>query len=138
MKRFVEEQVETGNYSTPSEYVRALIRDAQARAEKKALEAKLLAGVESPVTVEEMLRGRLAVLARRSEGEARAVSLPLRAFIPFVAAHCVGSRAFSIGRGLARPSHLAVSTDTVLDGWTGRRESGKLREGNGLAGRCHP
>ena len=70
MKRFVEEQVEKGSYSTPSEYVRALIREAQIRAEHRALEAKLIAGLESPVsemTPEDWAALRKRVLDRNPE-----------------------------------------------------------------------
>jgi antitoxin ParD1/3/4 len=70
MKRFVEEQVEQGAYSTPSEYVRALIREAQAKAERKALEAKLLAGLESPVsekTAQDWAALRQRILERSPE-----------------------------------------------------------------------
>jgi antitoxin ParD1/3/4 len=47
MKEFVEEQVAKGGYETASEYVRALIREAQIRAAKEDLDAKLLEGLES-------------------------------------------------------------------------------------------
>ena len=50
MKHFVEEQVEKGAYSTPSEYVRALIREAQVKAEREWLEAKLLVALERPAS----------------------------------------------------------------------------------------
>jgi len=49
MKRFVEEQVEKGAYSTPSEYVRTLIREAQVKAEQERLDLMLLEGLDSPV-----------------------------------------------------------------------------------------
>jgi antitoxin ParD1/3/4 len=70
MKRFVEEQVEKGGYSTPSEYVRTLIRQEQAKAERQALEAKLLAGLESPVsemTAEDWAALRQRILDRSPE-----------------------------------------------------------------------
>jgi antitoxin ParD1/3/4 len=38
MKAFVEEQVQRGGYSTASEYLRELIRDAQKQAAKERLE----------------------------------------------------------------------------------------------------
>jgi antitoxin ParD1/3/4 len=47
MKEFVEEQAAKGGYETASEYVRALIREAQIRAAKADLDAKLLEGLES-------------------------------------------------------------------------------------------
>ena len=67
LKQFVEEQVDKGGYSTPSEYVRSLIREAQTRAEQKELEAKLLAGLESPAR--EMTPGEWSVLKQRVLGK---------------------------------------------------------------------
>ena len=48
LKRFVEQQVSKGGYSTVSEYLRELIREAQRRSDRQELEAKLLAGLQSP------------------------------------------------------------------------------------------
>ena len=45
LKSFVEEQVAAGGYSTASEYVRSLIREAQERRAKAELEGKLLAAL---------------------------------------------------------------------------------------------
>ena len=50
MKLFVEEQVNKGGYSTASEYLRELIREAQRRTERQESEAKLLAGLQSPTS----------------------------------------------------------------------------------------
>ena len=50
LKLFVEEQVSKGGYSTVSEYLRELIREAQRRTDRQELEAKLLAGLQSPTT----------------------------------------------------------------------------------------
>jgi len=50
MKLFVEEQVSKGGYSTVSEYLRELIREAQRRTDRQDLEAKLLAGLQSPTS----------------------------------------------------------------------------------------
>jgi antitoxin ParD1/3/4 len=50
MKQFVEEQVNRGGYSTVSEYLRELIREAQRRREREEREAKLLAGLQSPTS----------------------------------------------------------------------------------------
>jgi antitoxin ParD1/3/4 len=47
MKSFVETQMAEEGYASASEYLRALIRDAQKRRAKQALEAKLLEGLES-------------------------------------------------------------------------------------------
>ena len=48
LKLFVEEQVSKGGYSTVSEYLRDLIQEAQRRTDRQDLEAKLLAGLQSP------------------------------------------------------------------------------------------
>ena len=69
-KLFVEEQVRKGGYSTASEYLGELIREAQRRADQVDLEAKLLAGLQSPaseMTDDEWsgLRGR--ILSRSPE-----------------------------------------------------------------------
>ena len=50
LKEFVEEQVIKGGYSTVSEYLRELIRDAQRRRQREELETKLLAGLQSPTS----------------------------------------------------------------------------------------
>jgi antitoxin ParD1/3/4 len=47
MKGFVESQTKEGGYSTASEYVRDLIRDAQKRAAREKLEQMLLDGLNS-------------------------------------------------------------------------------------------
>jgi antitoxin ParD1/3/4 len=52
MKAFVEEQVQRGGYSTASEYLRELIRDAQKQAAKERLEKLLLEGLDSGPGVE--------------------------------------------------------------------------------------
>lgn len=48
MKAFIEAQMATDGYASASEYLRALIRDAQKRRAKQALEAKLLEGLQGP------------------------------------------------------------------------------------------
>ena len=50
LKHFVEEQVNQGGYSTASEYLRELIREAQRRKQRDELETKLLAGLNSPTS----------------------------------------------------------------------------------------
>ena len=50
LKLFVEEQVSSGGYSTASEYLRELIREAQRRRDRQELESKLLAGLHSPTS----------------------------------------------------------------------------------------
>lgn len=48
MKAFIEAQIAKEGYASASEYLRALIRDAQKRQAKQELEAKLLEGLQSP------------------------------------------------------------------------------------------
>lgn len=48
MKAFVEAQMAREGYASASEYLRALIRDAQKRQAREALEAKLLEGLQGP------------------------------------------------------------------------------------------
>jgi len=50
MKVFVEAQMAQEGYASASEYLRALIRDAQKRRAKQELEAKLLEGLHSPAS----------------------------------------------------------------------------------------
>jgi antitoxin ParD1/3/4 len=47
LKDYVEDQVQTGGYSTPSEYVRELLRQDQDRRAGEKLEALLLDGLHS-------------------------------------------------------------------------------------------
>lgn len=48
MKKFVEEQVASGGYSTVSEYMRELVRSDQTRKAKEKVEALLLEALHSP------------------------------------------------------------------------------------------
>lgn len=52
MKKFVEEEVSKGGYSTTSEYIRDILREEQKRKAQEKLEALLLAGMESGKPVE--------------------------------------------------------------------------------------
>ena len=54
MKQYVEAQVNAGSFSTPSEYLRTLIRDDQAKKERDRVEAMLLESVKSgePIAVD--------------------------------------------------------------------------------------
>ena len=54
LKEHVERQVREGGYSTPSEYVRALLREDRKRKAAQELEALLLTGLHSgePVTAD--------------------------------------------------------------------------------------
>jgi antitoxin ParD1/3/4 len=45
MKAFVEDEVAAGSYSTVSEYIRALIREAQDQKAREEVERKLLASL---------------------------------------------------------------------------------------------
>jgi len=47
MKAFIDAQVQSGSYASASDYVRALVRDAQKRQAQEELEAKLLAALDS-------------------------------------------------------------------------------------------
>jgi antitoxin ParD1/3/4 len=47
LKYYVEAQVRAGGYSTPSEYVRTLIREDRKRKTEEALEKALLEGLSS-------------------------------------------------------------------------------------------
>ena len=66
MKSFVDEQVQSGGYGTPSEYIRELVHRDQKKRAAARLEASLLAGVKNgediPVTPEfwAALRTKLA------------------------------------------------------------------------------
>ena len=48
MKAFVEAEMAQEGYASASEYLRALIRDAQKRRARQELEAKLLEGLHGP------------------------------------------------------------------------------------------
>jgi antitoxin ParD1/3/4 len=52
LKEFVETQVEKSGYSTPSEYVRQLLREDQKRRAEEKLEALLLEGLNSGAPIE--------------------------------------------------------------------------------------
>ena len=51
MKHFVQEQVTAGGYSSVSEYVRDLIRNAQKRKTEERIDALLLEGLDSGVPI---------------------------------------------------------------------------------------
>ena len=71
MKAFVEEQIKQGGYSTASEYLRDLIRDAQKRAAQDRLEELLLEGLDSgpatPMTKEDWQGLHRELETRRAE-----------------------------------------------------------------------
>ncbi len=66
LRRFVETQVANGGYGNTSEYVRALIRDAQKRQAQEKLEELLMEGLNSGDRIEaddaywKELRGRVS------------------------------------------------------------------------------
>lgn len=47
MKEYIETQVQEGAFSTPSEYMRALVQEDQKRHQQQKLEAMLLESLES-------------------------------------------------------------------------------------------
>lgn len=75
MKAFVEEQIKQGGYSTVSEYLRELIRDAQKQAAKDRLEKLLLEGLDSgpatPMTREDWEGLHRELETRRAERRKR-------------------------------------------------------------------
>jgi antitoxin ParD1/3/4 len=52
MRTFIDEEIAKGGYSTASEYIRDLIRQAQKKAEEKKLEITLLEGLDSGKPIE--------------------------------------------------------------------------------------
>lgn len=68
LKEHVREQVATGAYSNPSDYVRALIRADRKRVEEERLEQMLLDGLASGPAVEATPE-RMAELRRIARGE---------------------------------------------------------------------
>ncbi len=52
LKDYIEDRVSAGGYSTPSEYVRALIREDRKRRSQQKLESMLLEGLESGPGIE--------------------------------------------------------------------------------------
>ena len=52
LKEFVEIQVQESGFSTPSEYIRSLVRDDQKRRAEEKLEALLLEGLNSGEPIE--------------------------------------------------------------------------------------
>jgi antitoxin ParD1/3/4 len=74
MKKFIETEVKRSGYSTPSEYVRALVRAEQKRLAEDHLERLLMEGLESgesaPMTRKDwqgIRREGLAVIAARKK-----------------------------------------------------------------------
>lgn len=74
LKRFVDEQIAAGRYSSASEYVRTLIREDEKRKAQERLDALLLEGLEgaeSALTKDDWASIRKEALARVRERQAR-------------------------------------------------------------------
>jgi antitoxin ParD1/3/4 len=67
MKAFIEAQMGLEGYASASEYLRALIREAQKRQARQALDAKLLEGLEGPAV--EMTRDDWESIRREAQGK---------------------------------------------------------------------
>lgn len=52
MRAFIDEQIALGGYSTASEYIRDLIRQAQKQAAQEKLDSLLIEGLESGEPIE--------------------------------------------------------------------------------------
>ena len=52
MRAFIDEQIAQGGYSTASEYIRDLIRQAQKQAAQEKLDSLLIEGLESGESIE--------------------------------------------------------------------------------------
>jgi len=69
LRKYIESQVRSSGYSTPSEYVRTLIREDQKRKALERIEALLLEGVSSgePIEVNQSYwdKKRVALIASR-------------------------------------------------------------------------
>jgi antitoxin ParD1/3/4 len=69
-KAYVDEQIARGGYTSESDYVLALIHDAQKRETRQRFEAQLLQGMQSPrtpMTAADWLELRQQVLERSPE-----------------------------------------------------------------------
>jgi antitoxin ParD1/3/4 len=72
LKEYVENQVNSGRYTSASEYVRELVRTDQKRREKEEVESRLLEGLNSGAAMEispamwEDLRKNLRKRSRRA------------------------------------------------------------------------
>lgn len=74
MKEYIETQVQEGSFSTPSEYMRTLVREDQKRQQQQKLESKLLESLESgepvDITPEFWEQRRQALINRMRERQA--------------------------------------------------------------------
>lgn len=74
LKEFVEAQVRSGDYSSVSEFMRALVRQEQKEREREKLELRILEGLNSGDAVEvtpEMWNGLRQRLRRRDPASKR-------------------------------------------------------------------
>lgn len=69
MKNFVESEIAAGGYSTASEFIRALLREAQKRKARTRVDALLSEGIHSQAS--EMTRADWDELKRRVRARAR-------------------------------------------------------------------
>ena len=76
MKAFVEARMAQEGYASASEYLRALIRDAQKRQARRELEAKLREALESGPTTPMSHKDWTALRAEALEGLAGETSRP--------------------------------------------------------------
>lgn len=65
MKSYVDAQVETGGYSSSSEYVRDLIRRDQIAKAEKILAEKIMEGINSSIAIELTDENREAYWAKK-------------------------------------------------------------------------
>lgn len=77
LKAFVEQKTAEEGYSTPSEYVRELIRRDQRARKQAELEAQLLEGLASPsIRTTQKFWGELRATARQQGTRIRATKPP--------------------------------------------------------------
>lgn len=75
MREWIDQQVKDGGYSTASEFVREVLREAQKTRARRELEQKLVEGLESgpPIPVDDNywkgLRNRVAKRNSRKSGK---------------------------------------------------------------------
>lgn len=70
LKEYVDLQVNTGNFSTVSEYIRQLIRDDQKRKEREDIDRKLMEAIDggtTPLTADDWQHLREEVRRRASQ-----------------------------------------------------------------------
>jgi antitoxin ParD1/3/4 len=81
MKSFIEARLEEGSFSTPSEYIRSLVRFDQERSSRAELEAFLRGGLRGralPNLDEDAWRAIENFLLERTKPKAQKVRVPTR------------------------------------------------------------